>query len=305
MTSTAIKGAPHLGVHLRLAGMALLWGASWPAGKIIAQAMPALAASAWRFSFAVVLLLAWLYQARGGFPTLSRNQWLAMAAGGAVGVFGYAVFFMFGLQRVPASRAALIVTVNPVFTTLFAVWLFKEHFNWKIGVGMACAVLGAATVLTHGAPWKILTGEIGLGEWLLIGCVLCWTGYSLIGKAAMKNIDSLASTAYTAVFGMILLWIAAFTFEGPQVLNALSVLDAHGIFSMAFIVIGSTVLAYAWYYEGIAKLGAGTAASYISLVPVFGVAISTVVLSEPLDASLLIGGALAIAGVVWMNRARS
>jgi drug/metabolite transporter (DMT)-like permease len=305
MTSTALKGAPHLGVHLRLAGMALLWGASWPAGKIIAQAMPAIAASAWRFSFAVVLLLAWLYQARGGFPALSRNQWLAMAAGGAVGVFGYAVFFMFGLQHVPASRAALIVTVNPVFTTLFAVWLFSERFNWKIGVGMACAVLGAATVLTHGAPWKILTGEIGIGEWLLIGCVLCWTAYSLIGKAAMKDIDSLASTAYTAVFGLILLWIAAFTFEGLQVLNALSGLDARGNFAMAFIVVGSTVLAYAWYYEGIAKLGAGTAASYISLVPVFGVAISTVVLSEPLDTSLLIGGALAIAGVVWMNRARS
>jgi drug/metabolite transporter (DMT)-like permease len=305
MTSAAASRDSLLGVHLRLLGMALLWGASWPAGKIIAQAMPAIAASAWRFTFAVVLLLAWLVQSRGGFPRLTRNQWLAMAAGGAVGVFGYALFFMFGLQHVPASRASLIVTVNPVFTTLIAAWLFKERFNWKIAVGMACAVLGATTVLTRGEPWKILTGEIGLGEWLLLGCVACWTGYSLIGKAAMKNVDSLAGTAYTAVFGLVLLWVAALAFEGARAASALALLDARGITAMAFIVVGSTVLAYAWYYEGIAKLGAGTASSYISLVPVFGVATSALVLGERLDASLLIGGALAVAGVVWMNRARS
>jgi drug/metabolite transporter (DMT)-like permease len=303
--TAATAHASHTGVHARLVGMALLWGASWPAGKIIAQSMPAISASAWRFLFATVLLLAWLVQARGGFPRLTPKQWLAMMAGGAVGVFGYALFFMYGLQHVPASRAALIVTVNPVFTTLIAAWLFKERFNWKIGVGMICAVLGAATVLTRGEPWKILVGQIGLGEWLLLGCVACWTGYSLVGKVAMKNIDSLASTAYTAGFGLVLLWIAALLFEGTQALHALSALDARGITAMAVIVVGATVLAYAWYYEGIAKLGAGTAASYISLVPVFGVALSALFLGESLDSSLLIGGALAIAGVVWMNRARA
>jgi drug/metabolite transporter (DMT)-like permease len=64
------------------------------------------------------------------------------------------------------------------------------------------------------------------------------------------------------------------------------------------------VLAYAWYFDGVAALGAGGAAAYISLVPVFGVASSTLLLDEPLQASLLVGGALAVAGMVVMNRAR-
>jgi drug/metabolite transporter (DMT)-like permease len=54
----------------------------------------------------------------------------------------------------------------------------------------------------------------------------------------------------------------------------------------------------------VAALGAGGAAAYISLVPVFGVASSTLLLDEPLQASLLVGGALAVAGMVVMNRAR-
>jgi drug/metabolite transporter (DMT)-like permease len=64
------------------------------------------------------------------------------------------------------------------------------------------------------------------------------------------------------------------------------------------------VLAYVWYNEGIAKLGAGVASSYISVVPVFGVIASTLLLYEPIDASLLIGGALAVTGIIWMNYAR-
>ena len=70
------------------------------------------------------------------------------------------------------------------------------------------------------------------------------------------------------------------------------------------MVLGSTVLAYAWYFRGVAELGVGTAASYISLVPVFGVASSALLLGERIDASLGVGGALAVAGVVLMNRAR-
>jgi drug/metabolite transporter (DMT)-like permease len=73
---------------------------------------------------------------------------------------------------------------------------------------------------------------------------------------------------------------------------------------IAFLGLGATVLAYVWYFKGIAQLGAGTAASYISLVPVFGVLSSVLYLGEAVDASLLVGGALAIAGVITMNLAR-
>ena len=293
------------GVHARLLGMAVLWGASWPAGRALALAMPPLAASAWRFSIAVVLLLAWLRWHLGRWPALTRRQWAGLALAGAVGVFGYSALFMMALQRVEASRAAVVVTTNPVFTTLFAAWLFKERFNALIALGLALAVGGAATVLTQGAPWKVLAGDIGAGEWLLLGCIATWSGYSLMGKRLMVGIDSLTATALTATVGCALLWTAALAFEGPvPVARAIAALSGSGWFALVFLSVGSTVLAYAWYYRGIEALGAGVASSYISLVPVFGVASSVAVLGERLDSSLVVGGALALAGVVVANRAR-
>lgn len=295
----------HAGVHLGLFGMALLWGASWPAGRVLAQAMPPLAASAWRFTIAVVLLLAWLRWQRGGWPQLSQRQWAGLTLAGAVGVFGYSAFFMLALQRVEASRAAVVVTTNPVLTTLLAAWLFKERFNALVALGLALAVAGAVTVLTRGAPASLLAGGIGSGEWLLLGCVATWSAYSLMGKRLMAGIDSLTATTVTAAMGGVLLWVAALAFEGPVALRgSIATLDTAAWVALVFLAVGATVLAYAWFYRGIAVLGAGAATSYISLVPVFGVASSVLLLGEPLDASLVVGGALAIVGVLVANRAR-
>jgi drug/metabolite transporter (DMT)-like permease len=94
--------------------------------------------------------------------------------------------------------------------------------------------------------------------------------------------------------------------EGPATVgSALDRLTVGGWAAMVFLAVGATVLAYAWFYRGIEVLGAGVASSYISLVPVFGVASAVLLLGERLDASLLIGGAVALVGVVWANRGRA
>jgi drug/metabolite transporter (DMT)-like permease len=140
---------------------------------------------------------------------------------------------------------------------------------------------------------------------LLLGCIATWVAYTLIARALLAGIDSLQATAVSAVFGTALLWAAALALDGAAVAGAsLAALSAAGWSSLIFLAAGSTVLAYVWYFRGVAELGAGTAASYISLVPVFGVASAALVLGERLDASLWVGGALAVAGVVLMHRAR-
>jgi len=75
-------------VHLKLLGMAVLWGASWPMGRMLGQSLPPLTGGAVRFVLASVLLLGWLF-ARSRFATLaalSARQWLGLAVAASVGV---------------------------------------------------------------------------------------------------------------------------------------------------------------------------------------------------------------------------
>lgn len=303
----ASPGGPGVGwVHLKLVGMAALWGASWPAGRLLAQSLPPLSTAAWRFALATVLFALWWRLARRGWAPLKAlrpAQWAWLALAASLGVVGYSTFFLLGLQQVPAARASMVVTLNPVVTTLVAVWLFRERFSAGIAVGMAMAAAGSLWVLSRGEPWRVVQGQLGLGEWLLLGCVACWVGYTLIGRK-LQGVDGLTTSATTGAMGGAMLIAAALFWERPAGLVAPWHAPLLVWVALAFLTAGATVLAYAWYFDGVAALGAGAASAYISLVPVFGVGSSVLLLGEALSASLWLGAALAIGGVVVMHRAR-
>ncbi|GGH59266.1 hypothetical protein GCM10010975_20720 [Comamonas phosphati] len=286
--------------------MALLWGASWPAGRVVAQNMPPLAAASLRFVLAVMVLLPWMYFS-GGFAGLkgwSTRRWLGMAAAGTTGVFGYASLFLLGLQQVPAGKAALVITLNPVVTLLLAVWLFREHINRVIALGMLLAALGAVVVISHGRPLQILHGAVGTGEALILGCVACWVSYTLIGRWLLTGVDALSATAVTSTVGAVLLLAASLIVEGPAGLSAAVHGSRQAWVALLFLAFGATALAYAWYFDGVKALGAGAASGYITLVPVIGVVFSALLLGEEIDASMLLGGAMAVVGTVVMNWGR-
>lgn len=294
-------------MHLRLLGMAVLWGASWPLGRVVAQAMPPLAAAGIRFVLTSAVLLLWLSR-RGMLRALQRltmRQWGGLTLAAAAGVFGYSSFFMLGLQLIPAGKAAIIVTTNPVATLLLAALLFGERLNWRICLGMVMAVAGAAMAMTGGHLWQVLDGGIGPGEWMMLGCVACWVAYTLIGRFVMVGLDSLVTTTATAMLGAVMLTTVSLVVEGPQAWASLADVSVVVWANLVALAFGATALAYAWYFDGVKALGAGAPAGYITLVPIFGVLFSSLWLGESLDASLLVGGLIAIAGMVAMHLGRT
>ena len=286
--------------------MAFLWGASWPAGRFIVQEMPPLTASALRFLLASAVLLPWMYMA-GGFAQLKHwhwTRWLGMAAAGATGVFGYAACFLSGLQYLPAGKAALIVTLNPVLTLFVAAWIFRERLNATIAWGMMLAVIGAITVISHGDLPFLLRGGIGRGEILILGCVLCWVCYTLIGRWVMQGIDALSATVITSVWGAVLLLIFSWCVEGSTAYRESWNASAPTWSALLFLAWGATALAYAWYFSGVKALGAGAASGYITLVPVIGVVVSALWLGEVVDLYTVLGGVFAVCGTAIMHWGR-
>ena len=297
---------PSFRAHLKLFGMAVVWGASWPWGRIVAQNMPPMTAACLRFALASLVLLAWVWQ-RGGLRTLlgwNRRQWVGLVLAAATGIFGYALFFMLGLQHIPASKGALIITLTPVVTLLLSVWLFHELLNRRIGIGMLLAVMGAVVVLTHGDPSRVFEGGIGLGEVLILGCVVSWSVYTLIGRGLLAGVDAVATTTVTALLGAGMLLLASLAFEGGAAYVAVWNAPVAAWMSLVLLALGATATAYSWYFAGIKVVGAGTAAAYIILVPVFGVLFSALWLGETIDYSIALGGIMAVGGMAVMHAGR-
>lgn len=294
-----------LRIHLQLLGMAILWGASWPWGRVVAQAMPTFVASSMRFFIAIIPLVIWLYAANRFryAKKLRPNQWLGLFLTALLGVFGYSTFFIWGLKYVPAGQATVIVATNPVFTTIFAIWLFKEKWNKWVANGMAIAVVGSLLAMTKGEPTQMLT-NFGFGQLLLLGALVCWVAYTLLARKVLVGIDSLTATTISSIFGFLLLFIGALIAENWQDWAIVLTLDQSTWFSLIGLALGATVLAYAWYFDGVKYLGAGNAAAYIILVPILGILFSAIWLNEQVDSSLLIGGTLAVSGLGIMHWGR-
>ena len=292
--------------HLRLWGMAALWGASWPWGRVIAQSMPPLAAASLRFVVASLALLLWMHY-RGGLQPVLRlrsKQWLGLTCAAAAGVFGYSTFFMLGVQLVPSGKASIVVTLNPAATLLLAALLFGERLNARILLGMALAVVGAWIAIAGGGSMGNWLEHTGRGELLLLGCVACWVAYTLMGRVVLKGLDALTTTAVTSMIGAVMLGGLSLALEGSSAWRQLATAPLSSWGCLAALALGGTAMAYAWFFDGVKVLGAGAAAGYISLVPVFGILFSSLWLGEALPASLLLGGAIAVAGMATMHFAR-
>jgi drug/metabolite transporter (DMT)-like permease len=292
---------PTSSVYVKLTLVALFWGGTFIAGRVLASSVPHLVAATARFVVACALLLVAARRLEGGLPRLDARQALVTASLGATGVFLYNVCFFGALARLPAGRTALIVALNPGVTALAMSLLVRERLRPAGWVGIALALAGAAVVITRGDPFGSLASSVGRGELLMFGGVCAWAAYTIIGQRALRGLTPIAATAYASLWGCAFL-LAGAVFELGEVRWAS--LGWQPAVAVLYLGAVGTVLAFVWYYEGVRAIGPARTAVFINLVPVFGVALSAALLGEPVLRSMVVGGALVIAGVTLTNRAR-
>ncbi|MGB5201588.1 MAG: DMT family transporter [Sedimenticolaceae bacterium] len=288
-----------ISTYLYLVMAALFWGGTFVAGRKLAPLLDPHAAAFLRFCLASVLLLGWLYWRLGCIPKISSRQWLAVILLGASGIFAYNLLFFSGLQTVEAGRASLIIAANPVLIALVSHWLFREHLGWFRGLGIALSVAGAMIVIGRGDIFGLLAGQVGTGELLLLGCVVSWVAYTLIGRRVLRGLSPLVAVSYASVVGTVLLGLVTLS-QGGIGLAAMQ--DLQVWLNIAYLAVFGTVLAFVWFYKGVQALGASRAAQFINLVPVSGVCLGAWLLDEPVTWSLLSGGLLVLLGLWLTNR---
>ncbi len=286
-------------VYLKLLATMLFWGGTFIAGRLVAGVVPPLPAAFLRFAIASVLLLILLYRLEGGLPRLDRRQLGAVTLLGLTGVFGYNVFFFTGLQTVSASRAALIIALNPVGIALFSALFGGERLTRRRALGIAISVSGALLVISNGHLAGLLAGALGSGELALLGCVLCWALYSVLGRRAMRGLSPLAAVTCSSLAGTLLLAPLALA---KGVVSGAAGYGLHAWLSLAYLALFGTVLGFLWYYQAIHRLGAVRSGVFINFVPVCAVVLGFLLLDEALSATLLQGGALVIVGAWLTNR---
>jgi len=289
----------HLSTYFYLTMAAVFWGGTFVAGRQLAPLLDPYAAAFLRFFLASILLSAWLYWQLGRFPRVTARQLLALTMLGATGVLAYNLLFFAGLQTVEAGRASLIIAANPVLIALASSWFFREPLGPVRILGIVLSVSGAMVVIGRGDLTGLLSGGVGTGEWMLLGCVISWVTYTLIGKRVLHGMSPLSAVCYSSMAGTLMLGAVMFVQGG---IDVAALEKAEVWLYIVYLAVFGTVLGFVWFYKGVHALGAARAGQFINLVPVSGICLGAWMLDESVTRSLLLGAGLVLLGLWLTNR---
>jgi drug/metabolite transporter (DMT)-like permease len=214
----------------------------------------------------------------------------------------YQIVFLAGMGRTAAGDASLIITLNPVFTALIAIPLLGSRMNRKLATGLLLG-LGGVVVITGWSPNSDIPLSTRLtGDFLIMIGAACWATQTNLMKrmlerepeAGQARFTPLSIVTWNSVIGCLMLLPVA---AGEILLRgwvAPRLLDWQ---MLAFLAIIAQVVSYILWARGVDRLGATATATYVFLVPVFGVFFGWLLLDEQLGISLLLGFVLIILGV--------
>ncbi|MDK2793100.1 MAG: hypothetical protein PWQ25_1963 [Deferribacteres bacterium] len=282
-------------IYFKLLMAALFWGSSFTAGKVAVFYIPVYTVAFYRFFISAILLIIIFKYYRYQFKF---SNFAVCIFGGLTGIFAYNYFFLKGLSSTMASKASIIVAINPVLSVIGATFLFKERINVKQVIGIIMAFAGIVILITKGKVSNIFTGGLNTGDIFIIFAAVSWSCYTLFGKKILSNISAIESTTYSVIWGTIIL----FPLFLKDNLGGFYQINLQSALSIFVLSVFATVIGFIWFYDGIKNLGASKTVVFIYLVPVFGVLVGFLLLNEKLSMAAFMGGIITILGVFMVNK---
>jgi drug/metabolite transporter (DMT)-like permease len=270
------------------------WGSAFIAGKIAVQSFEPATVAFLRFLGAAVLLfpLMFLMEKNRQKPTLKDYGLFAVL--GLTGIALYNICFFIATKHAPVIKSSLFIASNPVLIVLLSGLFLKETITRNHIIGMIVALTGVTFIITDGQVFSLFQIGFETIDFVLLGAVICWALYSVVGKVVLKKYSAVESTTYAVAFGTLFLL--------PFSLVETSWQDVQGAtlstwISIAHMSIFVTVVAFIMYYYGIKEIGAAKASIFINVMPVSAVLMATFFLNETFTWAHAIGAAFVLSGV--------
>jgi drug/metabolite transporter (DMT)-like permease len=276
--------------------LGFFWGSSYLFIKIGVEAgLQPFTLVAARLFFGLLLLGTVVAVAREKLPTEPRMYGhLAV-----MGLFSVALPFMlitWAEQSVDSSLAAVLTGAVPLFVIPFAaLFLPSERITTNAVLGILIGLVGVAVVVGFD-PANLAASEL-TAEIALIGAA---ASYALGGVYARRNVHGLRPmipALFQVAFALVMTAIPALLFERPWEGS----LGAEAIVAVIWLGLLGSGAAYLIFFRLLRSWGATRTSLVAYLLPIWGIVLGALVLSEAIDVRLIAGTALVIAGIGLVN----
>ena len=274
----------------------LVWGSTWFAIEFQLGTVEPEVSIVYRYATASALLFAWSW-----FRGLKLRFDLSAHAR-----FVLLGFFLFGLNYILAYRAQIYVT-SALCAIAFSMMLWMNIINARIFFGVRAgrrvifgALLGAAGIFTLFAPQieqVSLNDAVFFGSLLAVfGALLASFGNMVSQQAQKLGLPVIQSNAWGMFYGALMTGTVSaiegysFTFDW----------SAGYVISLGYLTIFGSIVAFGAYLTLLGRIGAHKAGYAMVMFPVIALIISTLFEGLQIDATIITGTALVLAGNLFV-----
>jgi drug/metabolite transporter (DMT)-like permease len=266
------------------------WGMSWVNVRAVLPEVGAGQLGAMRYLIAsAVMLPIWIYRGR---PLPARSDWPTVAS---LGLFGFCIYNLginYGERTVNAGTGSMLISCIPVLVILLGVCTGREKVGLLAWLGIGLSMTGV--VLTAAGSETGLT--FNLGSLLILGAAFCAAVQTLISKALTQRYAAVDVTTWAIWVGTL----GLLPFSEGLVATATR-LSGLGWLHLVFLGMVPAALCYTIWSWVLVTLPITTVMSAVYAIPVFSVLFGWLILGEKPSALTLVGGAVTLAGVAWVQ----
>lgn len=275
------------------------WGLSWPSSKILTQYASAPIITFWRFFFIVLGSLLVLWSLKLPFK-LPKNvlKWVILV--GILNALYTLIFFMALRYGAAGKGGVLVATMVPIISYIFFIIALSLNKNEKLSqnikknqiLGLILGLISGFFLLELGSLEELFS-KFNI---LFLACAFIWATLTIFTHKT-KGTNALIINFYVQLISMLVFTPVLFMPHSFEVLSS-DMKFWLNMFAVAFL---STVVGTSLYYYGIQKLGNVKANSFVLITPVSALICSYFILDEVPNMLTLLGCALALLAIYFMN----
>ncbi len=285
------------GIYLLLILPPLFWAGNAVLARGVADLIPPVAMSFWRWALALLILLPFTWkQTRRDWPEI-RQHWKIIFLLGLLGIASFNTLLYAAAHSTTAINIALTQSVMPVIIVVISFFLFRDRVTPLQFFAIGLCTVGAGHIVIRGDLQRLLQLEFVRGDLFMLLAVSLYGLYSVLLRKRPDIAPMSFLTTTFAVGVVLLLPLYLWEYQTAPSLH----LTQPVVLSLLYVAFCPSILAYLFWNRGIHEIGANQAGLYINLIPLFASLLAVIFLGERFQGYHIVGIVLIASGLLMFN----